>query len=173
MMKIVDLKRRLKDSTKEQLEKDILDLYKKSNFVKEYYTSKNSDGGELSLLKKHQQIIEQEFFPVRGFGDGRLSVAKKSITEFKKLCTNQMLIADLMLFYVETGVKYTLCYGDIDAPFYTSMENMYKNALSFIEKNNFRHIFNVRCQKIVEDTSAIGWGFHDQLSELYDAHVEK
>lgn len=171
MMKVADFKHHLKNSTKEQLEKDILDLYKKSDFVKDYYTSKNLEGGELSLLKKHQQIIEQEFFPVRGFGEGRLSVAKKSITAFKKLCTNPILIADLMLFYVEIGVKYTLCYGDIDAPFYTSMENMYKNALSLIDKNNFRTIFNVRCQKIVEDTSGIGWGFHDQLRELYKAHA--
>lgn len=172
-MKIADLKHHLKSSTKEQLEKDILDLYKKSGFVKDYYTSKSVEGGELSLLKKHLQIIEQEFFPVRGLGAGRLSVAKKAITEFKKLCTNQMLIADLMLFYVETGVKFTLCYGDINESFYVSMENMYENALSLIDKNNFRHIFNVRCQKIVEDTSGIGWGFHDQLSDLYEAHVGK
>ena len=34
--------------------------------------------------------IENEFFPKNGFGDARLSVAKKAITEFKKNCSDTL-----------------------------------------------------------------------------------
>jgi len=30
--------------------------------------------------------------------------------------------------------------------------------------------FRDRCKRIVADTSGIGWGFHDMLSEIYDAY---
>ena len=31
-----------------------------------------------------------------------------------------------------------------------------------------KDIFQKRCYKIVSDTSDMGWGFHDTLSEIYE-----
>ncbi|NOZ09855.1 MAG: hypothetical protein GXP09_02235 [Gammaproteobacteria bacterium] len=172
-MKINDLKRSLKESTKEDLIKSIVDLYKKNDFVKDYYTSKYGDGSNLSILIKHKDIIENEFFPDKGDGRGRLAVAKKAITEFRKLSEDKTSIAELMIFYVETGVKYTDCYGDIDESFYLSMESMYERALKFIISNNLLEAFNDRCLKIVNDTTDMGWGFHDQLCEIYYGYADE
>ena len=73
-----------------------------------------------------------------------------------------------MLFYVEQGVKFTNAYGDIDEPFYNSMESMYAKALELITKYDLKDVFYPRCRRIVDDTSGIGWGFHDTLGDLYD-----
>lgn len=73
-----------------------------------------------------------------------------------------------MLFYVDRGVKFTLAYGDIDEAFYASMEGMYEKALSAMTELDSKHIFEQRSQKIVTDTSDIGWGFHDTLSEIFE-----
>ncbi len=170
-MKINELKSNLKESTKEQLIKDIADLFKKNEFVKDYYNSKYSDDNSLSVLIKYKNIIENEFFPKNGFGDARLSVAKKAITEFKKICSDKALIAELMIFYVENGVKYTDCYGDINEQFYLSMESMYEVALKFITDNNLEGSFNKRCLKIVDDTADMGWGFHTELCDLYYQYI--
>ncbi len=172
-MKINDLKTALKDSTKEDLIKSIMDLYKKNDFVKDYCILKYSEGNNSEILSKHKNIIKNEFFPDRGDGRGRLSVAKKSISEFKKLSADELSIAELMIFYVETGVKYTECYGDIDEAFYLSMENMYERALKFIFKNDLLQNFNERCLKIVNDTIDMGWGFHDGLCETYYSYYEE
>lgn len=172
-MKITDLKRNLKEATKEDLIKDIVELFTKNNFVKDFYSAKFSDDSSLSILIKHKDIIENEFFPQRGHGKGRLSIAKKAITEFKKLSGDKKAIADLMIFYVETGVKYTEVYGDIDEPFYLSMESMYGRALKFIAGNNLLYEFNIRCLKIVNDTKDMGWGFHDQLYETYYSYIKE
>jgi hypothetical protein len=172
-MKINELKRSLKESTKEQLIKDIVDLFKKNEFVKDYYCSKYSDGNDISLLIKHKEIIENEFFPDNGFGDARLSVAKKAITEYKKVNDNPVHIAELMVFYVENGVKYTDCYGDINEQFYLSMESMYERALKLITSKKLEGKYRGRCHKIVNDTQDMGWGFHDQLCETYYSYIEE
>jgi len=172
-MKIIELKRTLKESTKEQLIKDIVDLFKKNEFVKDYYNSKYGDDNSLSILIKHKDIIENEFFPENGFGKARLSVAKKAITEFKKISGDKTLIAELMIFYVENGVNYTDCYGDINEQFYLSMESMYERALKFIADNNLVAKFKERCLRIVNDTTDMGWGFHDQLCEIYYGHIDE
>ncbi|PCI70315.1 MAG: hypothetical protein COB26_04845 [Piscirickettsiaceae bacterium] len=170
-MKVNDLKRNLKDSSKEELIKEIVELFKKNSFVKDYYILKYDSESNSSILDKHKDIIEDEFFPKIGFGKARLSVAKKSITEFKKLSQDKTKLADLMVFYVEIGVKFTNCYGDIDEPFYLSMESMYDKAVQFIISAKLEEMFNHRCLEIVNDTAGMGWGFHDQLNEIYHEYL--
>ena len=172
-MKINELKRNLKESSKEQLIKDIVDLYKKNEFVKDYYCSKYSEDGDISLLIKHKDIIEHEFFPVNGLGDAKLSVAKKAISEYKKVNANPEHIAELMIFYVENGVRYTDCYGDINEQFYISMETMFDKALNTITVNKLEKKFIERCKKIVSETQHMGWGFHDELYETYYRYLEE
>jgi hypothetical protein len=36
-------------------------------------------------LEKYKAIIKKEFFPARGFGEARLSVARKAVMDYKKL----------------------------------------------------------------------------------------
>lgn len=76
-------------------------------------------------------------------------------------------LADIMIFFVEMGVQFTNAYGDINEPFYNSMESMYERAIKFITDHGIQDMFKTRCKKIVEDTVNIGWGFHDGLSNLY------
>ena len=167
-MKITDLKKILKELPKDQLIKDIADLYRKNDFVKDYYNSLHTKNGCLLLLVKHKEIIDNEFFPeFEPPRLPRLSVAKKAITEFKKICDDKEQIAELMIFYVENGVKYTNCYGDINEQFYFSMESMYEKTLKFITDNGLSPKFKVRCKTIVDDTVDMGWGFHDGLYESY------
>lgn len=77
-----------------------------------------------------------------------------------------------MVFYVENGVNYTDYYGDINEQFYLSMESMYERAVKFIIDNNLEVTFKERCLKIVNDTTGMGWGFHDQLCETYYSYIE-
>jgi hypothetical protein len=72
-----------------------------------------------------------------------------------------------MLFYVETGVKFTNDFGDIDENFYSSLENMYVQALTLMKKEDFLDKFNDRAQQVATDTRGIGWGFHDYIMDVY------
>ena len=165
---LTDIKQYLKKASQEELISDVTELFKKFPAVQDYYQIKLYPEDEQEIAAKYKKIIEDQFFPSRGLGKAKLSVAKKAISDYKKVCQNQATLIDIMLFYVEQGVKFTNAYGDIDEPFYLSMEGVYQQVVEIIIKANLKDIFEQRCRKIMKDTEDIGWGFHDMLTEIYE-----
>ncbi|MGE0885597.1 MAG: DUF6155 family protein [Blastocatellales bacterium] len=149
---------------------EILVLFDKFTKVKEHYEIKLGAGDSPQVLNKYKAIIKNEFNPPRGLPKARLSVAKKAISDFKKLSNSPIDLADLMLSYVEAGVGFTLEFGAIDEPFYISMEGMYEKAVKHLLAHKLQDQFEWRCRKIVTDTSGMGWGFPDALGDIYDDH---
>ncbi len=162
------LKKYFKECSKADLEKDIIEIYQGFPTIKDYYQVKLLPQSETQIIAKYKKVIENEFFPTRGFGKGRLAIAKKAIADYKKICRSSDSLIDIMLFYVEQGVKFTNKYGDIEEAFYLSMEGMFEKAVKLIGQNDLKSPFQKRCQKIVNDASETGWGFYDTLSELFD-----
>jgi hypothetical protein len=159
------LKKYLQQFNKEQLIEQIGELHKKYKEVKDYYAfCLNPDEGK--TLNKYKAIIFESFYPKRGFKLS-LSQARKAISDFKKLSPSPEHIADAMIYFVECGVLFTNDFGDIDEPFYNSMEGMFEDACVFIQKNSLEKNFKERCKKIMDDTGGVGWGFHDDLSDTY------
>lgn len=153
---------------------DITDLFNRLEGVKEYYQLKLAGSeGDAQVLEKYKAIIKKEFFPARGLGQARLSVARKAVMDYKKLSNSPEGLADLMLYYVEQGVDFTNEYGDITEAFYSSMESMYEKALQHLVKYHLESQFEERCWSVVTNTSDIGWGFHDTLGSLYNEYFDE
>jgi hypothetical protein len=164
-MGLADIKKELKKLDKDKLIYLIADLYKKNETVREFfdfYVNPN----EKELFTKYRNKVKEAFYPKRGFNYS-LKDGKKAISEFKKLEPSNDWLADLMLFYVETGVQFTNDYGDINEAFYTSLENTYEAALELMHKEGLLEKFADRAAKVVKDTENIGWGFHDYLSSVH------
>jgi hypothetical protein len=159
------LKKYLQQFTKEQLIEQINELHKKYKEVKDYYSFCMNPDDE-KTVEKYKAIIYESFYPKRGFKLS-LSQARKAISDFKKLSPSPAHVADVMVYFVECGVLFTNDFGDIDESFYNSMEGMFEDASVFIRKNNLENLFKERCKKLMEDSSDIGWGFHDFLSDAY------
>ncbi len=172
-MKIKDLKQYLDTRSREQLIAEIGDMFSKIESVKDYYQSKFNLGYSVEVSEKYKSIIKHEFFPTRGFGRAQLSVAKKAVSDYKKVSASKFGVADVMLYYVEMGVQFTNTYGDIDEAFYNSLESMYERAVKYIVQHGMQGQFEERCSKIVTDTSGIGWGFHDGLSYIYQEQFKE
>ena len=165
-MGLAELKKELKTLDKNKLIDLIADLYKKNKSAKEYldyYVSPN----EKDLFEKYKEKVFEAFYPKRGYSL-KLKDGKQAISEFKKLEPSSELLADLMLFYVETGVSFTTDFGDISEPFYSSLESTYVAALTLMHKGNLLDKFALRAEKVVENTSNMGWGLHEYLSSVYD-----
>lgn len=164
-MGLTDIKNELKKLDKDKLVDLVADLYKKNKLVKEYfdfYVNPN----EKELFNKYRDKIFEAFYPKRGFGY-KLKDGKQAISDFKKLGTSADYLSDLMVFYVETGVKFTNDYGDINESFYYSLESTFFQALKLMEKENLLDKFKERVEKIVDDTKDIGWGFHDYIMQVW------
>ena len=166
-MSLADVKKELKKLDKDKLIDLVADLYKKNKSVKDFFDFYvNPDGNE--LFNRYRDKIFEAFYPRRG-NSYKLKDGKQAISDFKKLGPPADLVADLMLFYVETGVNFTNDFGDIDEGFYLSMEKTYVAALTLMKKETLLDKFADRAGKVVSDTSDIGWGFHDYLVDVHSS----
>jgi hypothetical protein len=164
-MGITEIKKELKKLDRDKLIDLVADLYKKNKSVKEFFDFYIRPN-EKELFNKYQDKVFEAFYPKRGY-NFKLKDGKQAISDFKKLGPSTDLLCDLMLFYVETGVKFTNEFGDIDEGFYSSMETTYVAALTLMKKENLLDKFTDRAAKVISDTSDIGWGFHDYLGDVH------
>lgn len=170
-LSLPQLKKQLKSYKTDELVNMLVDCYKLSDDVKNYiHVLIEPEGTVDSLYTAARAKVEQEFYPHRGAPKLRYAQAKKAISDFNKFSNDTHKTIDLMIYYVELGVRFTNDYGDIDEPFYNSMVSMYWNVLKKIQALDGPESFGLYKQRlyaIVKDTRGVGWGFHDHLAGLY------
>mgnify|MGYP006290437907 CR=1 FL=1 len=100
----------------------------------------------------------------------QVAKAKKVVADFCKAVADLVPHADLMLFFVEQGNAFTVEYGDIDAGFYNALLAMGRRAVQAISSlpKELQDPFRERLTEIVRSSSGIGWGYLDELAEIYD-----
>lgn len=158
-----ELKLQLATFDKEQLIGLIGELYEKEKSVRaflDYYLNPKED----KALATCRERVREAFYPKRGF-QLKLASGKKAISDFRKLKPSPESMVDLLLTYVETGVEYTLEFGDIDEAFYMSLESVFRDAMKIIKKNKLQKEFEARAELIVTRTEHTGWGFYEALAE--------
>lgn len=125
------------------------------------------DGGGEVLEKYRQKVIGQFFSKkAHGMGDLKLGEARKAIRDYRKATGHILGTAELLMTYVETGVKFTNEYGDIDERFYSSVESAL-GELAALLRGDARELypqFRERLAKVEQETDGIGWGFHDFIA---------
>lgn len=164
-MGLTDIKKELKKLDKDKIIGLVADLYKKNKTVKEFFDFYvNPD--ERQLFEKYRDKMFEAFYPKRG-NNYKLKDGKQAISDFKKLGTSTDLLADLMLFYVETGVKFTNDYGEINESFYKSLAITFVDSLNLMSSEDLLDKFEDRVEKVVDDSSEIGWGFNDYLVQVW------
>lgn len=101
----------------------------------------------------------------------RFREAKKVITEYRKSTGDLRGTLDLMLTYIERGHQFTLDFGDIDDPFYTTLENMLERFAMELRRSPAKYElyeqFSSRLMAIRRQTD-IGWGYGDFVRETID-----
>jgi hypothetical protein len=163
-----ELKRFLNSLPKDRLVNQVVDLWATLPQVKDYYEAKVRPENEENVRQKYRAIVEREFYPARGYGGAKLAVARKAVMDYKKIAASAEGVADLMIFYVEMGVRFTNDYGDIGEAFYSSMQSMYASALEWIVKHDLKPQFEARCAAIVQDSYDSGYGFYDEVSDMFE-----
>jgi hypothetical protein len=165
------IRSRLLTLNKDDLLKVIQDLYQLNTDNKVFLNSHLGMGDPEIFAQPYRKTIKQVFNPDRGFPSLSLRSARKALNDFKKASATPEAIVDMMLYYVEQGVACTNEYGDINEAFYNSLEGVFEDALTLINKignPEMIEAFRPRIKQVVVNTSGIGWGFHDFLSDVYD-----
>ena len=121
-------------------------------------------GGE--VLEKYRLKVVEPFFPARGFGKLKLGEARKAIPEYRKATGNIPGTAELLMTYVENGVKFTHRFGGLDERFYSSIESTLSELADLLrrEARELYPQFRSRLAAVERMTDGIGWGFHDSTA---------
>jgi hypothetical protein len=163
----LDLKNALKNTDRKELINIIQDLYRYSEENRRYLLARCMDTSvEPGILKAYRKVIKNEFFPKKGYGALRYSVAKKAISDYSKASGDFAGTMELMLFYVENGVEFTSEYGDIDEEFYQEIYSAFEEFCTRLETPEGKTLyvgFRERLLKIRRKTKGVAWGFGDGI----------
>jgi hypothetical protein len=170
----VEIKKRLKEKSDRELLSIISSCYKASDEVKFYLTSIVADDGDANeILIELKERLSQAFLATAKSGrplGPNLKEARKIISDVKRVTKNPETIINFMLDYVEHGVEFTNKYGDMWDGYYSSIESMFESLENYLIKNvdkiNVAVTMN-RIENIVNRSNGIGWGFHDNLLDMY------
>lgn len=140
----------LQSLDKQELEDQVLDLYTRFKPVQTYYNFVFNPK-EDKLVEEAKLKIGNEYFPLkRRKPRARRSVAQKHIKQFLLLGLDPALIAEVMLFNLETAQRFNAKKRLNQDAFYKSMFNSFDQAIELIETNGLRAVFKDRIRQIVE-----------------------
>jgi hypothetical protein len=126
----------LRAKTEKELIDEIADLYKKFDGVKRYYQASLLNDGESVLKYSQTKIVKamQPRFTLDTYlPTYKIAEAKKVISEYKKVSSDDYGIAMLMLFYVKECIKVVNEYGYIDK-IWSSGISTFELVIKFIVK---------------------------------------
>lgn len=101
--------------------------------------------------------------------------ARNVISEHAKLLKDYpRALADLRLFYVETGNEVTTTYGDIDDRFYNSLLSMFDRVLKDLMAHPALYPeFQFRIEETIAKVRHVGWGYYDELQDNWNESKKK
>jgi len=162
------LKKYLTELKKKDLEDQLLDLYGRFPVVKKYYDF-IFNPKEDKLMQEAKGKISNEYFPLkRKRARARRSVAQKYIKHFITLGVDPFLLADLMLFNLETAQRYSRV-SNVNDVFYKSMLNSFKEVIGHLSQNALLADYRERTLKIYTFTQENRWSFGEEFSRALDS----
>ena len=167
-----ELKKYLKDLTKDQLAEQIIDLYNRFGNVKEYYDfAFNPNENKLIELCRFQ--ISKEYYPVSSRkAKMRRSVAQKWIRKLMSLDAEPSLVADVMFFNIEIALTFSGEHIIRQDSFFISMYKSFDEALHFVSKKGILTEFKGRIEKIAGDTLDQKWPNRNAFEDLADMYIQ-
>ncbi|MES2484927.1 MAG: DUF6155 family protein [Bacteroidota bacterium] len=163
-----DLKKYLATLPKEELQEQLLSLYEKISEVKTYYDFVFNPKEE-KLEQEAKVKIANEYFPAKGKRPKlRRSTAQKYIKHFITLGVDPFVVADVMLYNIETAQKYSAKRDLKYASFYKSMLNSYKQVVDYAVANGIGPNFKDRIEAVYTTTKRQDWENWKEFERIYD-----
>ncbi|HEY3371391.1 MAG TPA: DUF6155 family protein [Prolixibacteraceae bacterium] len=167
-----ELKKYLKDLSKEQLEEQILDLYNRFKDVKEYYDFAFNPK-ENELMEQCRFQISKEYYPVSSRkAKMRRSVAQKWIKKLILFDADASLVADVMFFNIEIAQSFSGEHFIRQDSFYTSLYKSFDEALRYVSEKGILNDFKGRIEKITGDAADQKWPNRAAFEDIADLYLQ-
>ncbi|MEL1245856.1 DUF6155 family protein [Flavobacterium sp. DGU11] len=163
-----DLKKYLASLPKAELEEQLLALYDKFADVKQYYDFVFNPKEE-KLEQEAKLKIANEYFPTKSKRPKlRRSTAQKYIKHFLSLGVDPYVVADVMLFNIETAQKYSAKRELKYSSFYKSMLNSYKQVVDYVAVNGMASNFKDRIATVKDEACRQYWENREEFERIWD-----
>lgn len=163
-----DLKKYLASLPKKELEEQLLALYEKFTDVKAYYDFVFNPKEE-KLEQEAKLKILNEYFPVKGKHPKlRRSTAQKYIKHFLTLGVDPFVVADVMLYNIETAQRYSAKRQLKYDSFYKSMLNSYKQVVDYAAANGIAGDYKPRILAIHDEAFRQDWDNRKEFERIWD-----
>ena len=169
-----DVKSAVSSLEQKQLVELVRDLYRLSKKNQAFLAARFSLGED--PLAPYKKTIRDSMYPdVMKDKPVQIAKAKRAISDYSQAVGDPVGEAELMILFVECGNSFTVEYGDIDEDFYNALTLMYRRTIEkVLSLAEGQHgAFKERLREIMESSSGIGWGYHDELChDFYEAFPE-
>lgn len=167
-----ELRKYLKELTKDQLEEQLIDLYHRFKDVKEYYDFAFNPN-ENALMEQCRFQISKEYYPVGSRkAKMRRSVAQKWIKKLIQLDAESTLLADVMFFNIEIAQTFSGEHYVRQDAFYTSFYKSFDEALRYVSEKGILAEFRGRIEKIAGDAWDQKWPNRNAFEDLADMYLK-
>jgi transcriptional regulator with PAS, ATPase and Fis domain len=167
-----ELRKYLKDLTKEQLEEQLIDLYDRFKNVKEFYDFAFNPN-ENALIELCRFQISKEYFPIANRrAKLRRSVAQKWIKKLVTLDADPSALADIMLFNIEIAQSYSAEHFVRQDSFFSSFYKSFDEALHFVSEKGILLEFKGRIEKIANDAWDQKWPNRQAFEDISDMYLQ-
>lgn len=163
-----DLKKYLASLPKDELEVQLLALYEKFSDVKGYYDF-IFNPKEDKLEQEAKLKILNEYFPIKSKRPKlRRSTAQKYIKSFLTLGVDPFVVADVMLYNIETAQRYSAKRQLKYDSFYKSMLNSYKQVVDYVVANGMAPNFKERILAVHDEAFRQDWENKKEFERIWD-----
>jgi len=153
--------------SRKRLENLLSGLYEKFESVRSYIDLQTT-ADRVRLVNKYKKLIISFLTLQIDEGEGSVYESSEMVREFIGYNPSPRDQAEIMIFYVETVVKYNNDDGGLFEKLYNEAEEIYGEALDFIKEHKIHDDFKPRCKQIVDVLVDTGEGFHEALMDLYN-----
>ncbi|CAN5311232.1 hypothetical protein BH23BAC3_BH23BAC3_36180 [soil metagenome] len=174
MAKTPSVKSLIKELESDELREVIVELCKlnpKNRQFLQFHIQSSIEVDVESITDEAKDKIYSQLYGRSMFPKIDLRGARQVIQEYSKLLKDYpRQVAELQLYYVETGTDITNEFGDIDERFYSSMESMFASFCKHINKHPVHfNTFRGRLINLEAACEGIGWGYSDIMGDMiYD-----
>lgn len=166
-MSKTELKKYIKDLEPDVLRQMLLDVYSISKEAKVFldYAINPDDNKMLEMCK---DVIDKEFRPTMCYRRLTFSKSKKAISNFKKLDPHPKMLAEAMIYMLESAVDTAAIWGNVEESFAITAANNYMATLRHIDKYGLLADYKSVMSRLARRIDMFGYGVGFQVYDFYD-----
>jgi len=168
-----DFSKYINAQDKDQLKRELQELYSSFELVRNYYHMKLKQSGiDENLLSKYKDQVTRAIYPNK-YMQGGLDFEKvDSIVKQLNSDSTLKYYIEVSLHAIEECTSIANEYGgDFGDDFYIYFEELYDKVLELIVKKNLADEYKIRLKEIA-DYACEGYGHYDQLQGTYNEHIK-